>query len=239
MSYLEQEVQKLMRDDKQWEAYLCDENCVVQAGPGSGKTATLTLKIMRLLNESIIPPRGLACLTFNNEAVREFKTRLKLLGLSHRPNIFLGTVHSFCLACVIKPFSKLFRPDLPQPLRVASEDIQARYIQKAMDRLGIRIPYYQFRLPMDRYRRNHLDRNNRDWLDNEEYARAIEEYESILRKNGYLDFDDLILIALEMIGKEQHVRTCLSAKFPWFIIDEYQDLGYPLHRIVVTLLDYC
>jgi DNA helicase-2/ATP-dependent DNA helicase PcrA len=239
MNYLQQELRKLMKNDRQREAYLCEDNCVVQAGPGSGKTATLTLKIMRLLSENISSPRGLACLTFNNEAVREFKSRLKLLGLPYRPNIFLGTVHSFCLSCIIRPFTRLFRPDLPKPLRVASEDLQSRCLQKAMDQIGVRIPYSQFRLPFDRYRRTHLDRKNHNWLDDEEYARAIEKYESILRKNGYLDFDDLILIALEMIEKEKHVRDCLSARFPWFVVDEYQDLGYPLHRMMIVLLETC
>ena len=70
---------EILKNDRQRQAYFCDDNCVVQAGPGSGKTATLTLKIMRLLHENISSPRGLACLTFNNEAVREFKSRLKLL----------------------------------------------------------------------------------------------------------------------------------------------------------------
>ncbi|MFH1950152.1 MAG: ATP-dependent helicase [Pseudomonadota bacterium] len=226
-----------MKNAKQREAYLCNENCVVQAGPGSGKTATLTLKIMRLLTEKVREPMGLACVTFNNEAVLEFKDRLKLIGLPKRQNIFLGTVHSFCLSCVIGPFAKLYRPDLPVPLRVASQDIQLRCLERAMDRVGIRRPPWEFRLPFDRYRRTNLDRTADSWDLDQEYAKTIEVYESYLRKEGYVDFDDLILIALSMIEKEPYVRRCLCARYPWFVIDEYQDLGYPLHRIVLSLLE--
>jgi DNA helicase-2/ATP-dependent DNA helicase PcrA len=225
-----------MKDEKQRGAYLCGDPCVVYAGPGSGKTATLTLKIMRLLNEEIKPPRGLACVTFNNEAVREYKNRLRLLGLPHRPNIFLGTIHSFCLSCVIRPFAKIFRPDLPFPLRVASEDIQFGYLQKAMDKIGIRRQPYEFRASFDRYRRTHLDRDAKGWQNDEELAEAIETYESLLHTRNYVDFDDLILIALNLIEKQSYIRHCLSARYPWLVIDEYQDLGYPLHRIVVSLL---
>ena len=237
MNHLELELSRLLKDRKQREAYLWDDNCIVQAGPGSGKTATLTLKIMRLLTENISPPRGLACVTFNNEAVREFRSRLSLLGLPRRPNIFLGTVHSFCLNCVIRPFAELFRPELPKPLRVGVQDIQVRCLQKAMDRTGVRTSPREFRFGFDRYRRTHLDRGNSSWLESEEYARTIEEYESIMRKAGYVDFDDLILIALSLIEKEAHVRRCIHARFPWLVIDEYQDLGYPLHRIILALLD--
>lgn len=237
MNYLQQELSKLMKDEKQRDAYLCDDNCVVQAGPGSGKTATLTLKIMRLIGEKIKPPRGLACVTFNNEAVREFKTRLKLLGLPRHPNIFLGTVHSFCLSCVIRPFARLMRPDLPFPLRVASQDIQMVYLQRAMDKVGVKRRPSEFRFPFDRYRRTYLDRTAKSWHTDEEYAKTIETYESLLRQGGYVDFDDLVLIALDMIEDEAYIRHCLSARFPWFVIDEYQDLGYPLHRIVLSLLE--
>jgi len=236
MSYLERELSKVMKDKKQREAYFCEESCVVQAGPGSGKTATLTLKIMRLLNENIVPPRGLACVTFNNEAVREFKNRLRLLGMPRRPNIFLGTVHSFCLSCVIRPFAGSFRPDLSFPIRVASDGIQRSCLQKAMDKIGIRRPPSEFRVPFDKYRRTHLDRTAESWNADEEYARAIEIYETNLREGGYLDFDDLVLIALAMIEKEPYIVRCISSRYPWIVIDEYQDLGYPLHRIVLNLL---
>ena len=51
----------------QWAAYESQGNCVVLAGPGSGKTKTLTLKLARMLMEDVQTPRGLACITYNNE----------------------------------------------------------------------------------------------------------------------------------------------------------------------------
>ena len=78
MSQYQEELEKLLTNEEQKQAYLFDDHCVVLAGPGSGKTATLTLKLLRLLELNIRPPQGLACLTFNNEAVKEFRSRLPI-----------------------------------------------------------------------------------------------------------------------------------------------------------------
>lgn len=77
---------------------------------------------MQLLAEMIYPPRGLACLTYSTEAVREFKSRLVKLGLEKRKNVFLGTVHSFCLSEIITPFAALYpQYKIPLPIRIISE----------------------------------------------------------------------------------------------------------------------
>ena len=51
-------------------------HCVVLAGPGSGKTKTLTVKMARILAEDVQEPRGVACITYNNECARELAVRL-------------------------------------------------------------------------------------------------------------------------------------------------------------------
>src|SRR3546814_8474259 len=64
-----------------WEAYESTGNCVMLAGPGSGKTKTLTVKLARMLCEDVEAPRGIACITFNNECARELENRLDALGV--------------------------------------------------------------------------------------------------------------------------------------------------------------
>jgi DNA helicase II / ATP-dependent DNA helicase PcrA len=226
----------MQENEGQRRAFEYDDSCVVTACPGSGKTATLALKVMRLLS-SIQEPRGLACLTFNNEAVREFRKRLDSFGLQLRQNVVLGTVHSFCLGSVIRPFGKIFLDDLPNPYRVANDDEIVASLAKALDSVGVNRPPKEYRSTMNEYRRTHLDRKSADWLRNEETVRVIEAYEANLRRLGLIDFDDQVLLALKLIEENQYVRDCLAAKFPWIAIDEYQDLGLPLHKIVKTLLN--
>ena len=70
----------LRPNDKQWQAYESGGHCVLLAGPGSGKTKTLTVKLARMLSEDVEDPRGIACITYNNECARELEMRLEEAG---------------------------------------------------------------------------------------------------------------------------------------------------------------
>ena len=61
-----QAAEELRDNSGQWRVYESDGNCVVQAGPGGGKTKTITIKIARLLSETLRRPRRLACITYSN-----------------------------------------------------------------------------------------------------------------------------------------------------------------------------
>lgn len=223
---------------RQREAFDHEGHCVVLAGPGSGKTNVVVLKVAYLLSEKIRPPQGLACITFNNEAVREFRKRLRCIGVANDPRLFTGTVHSFCLACVVAPFGHLFRSDLPSPLLVATAMQREKCLQAALDNLGIGGQALDWQLPFTRYRHAHPYRHLPNWKEDPDMARLIERYEAELHKQGFLDFDDMVLIALDLIERSPLVRQALAARFPYLVVDEYQDLGYPLHQIVLTLIDH-
>lgn len=95
----------LRRNPGQWDAYNSEGNCVLLAGPGSGKTKTLTVKLARLLSEDVQEPRGVACITFNNECARELERRLDALGVAPGGRVFIGTVHSFSLTQIVLPYA--------------------------------------------------------------------------------------------------------------------------------------
>src|SRR5665647_765234 len=136
MSYYEEKLAQIIKDESQLEAYNSDKSTVVMAGPGSGKTTVLTLKIMKLLSCDITEPRGLACLTFSREAAREFETRLKKLGYKSRKNVFLGTVHSFCIAEVISKFANLYGYNIPNPVKIISSSDKKKLFYAIIDELG-------------------------------------------------------------------------------------------------------
>lgn len=118
----------LRENPGQWKAYNCEGNCVVLAGPGSGKTKTLTIKVARMLAEEVTVPRGIACLTYNSECVHELKRKLMNLGVQEDNNIFIGTVHSFCLQVILLPYGKLAGVALPYPFNVALPSEQKKKI---------------------------------------------------------------------------------------------------------------
>ena len=228
-------VKELRGNPGQWQAYESNGHCVVLAGPGSGKTRTLTLKIAKLLIETIREPRGLACITYNAECARELKARLERLGVYESGSVFIGTVHSFCLKRVVIPYATLGGIDLPHDFRVALGSEQAALFEKVAAQVSPNEHPAGLRTRAEEYRRTHLERDGAEWYEDERLAAIVAGYEEMLRAGGMIDFDDMMLIGLKLIESEQWVRRALHAKFPVVVVDEYQDLGVPLHRIVDSL----
>ena len=217
----------------QFAAYKAVNNTVIIAGPGSGKTTVLTLKVMQLLAEMIYPPRGLACLTYSTETVREFKSRLVKLGLEKRKNVFLGTVHSFCLSEIITPFAALYpQYKIPLPIRIISEAEKNRLFNSQNYEGTPKL------IDVDKERTRNIKGISRVAIESYDIAlKAAISFEELLIQNGYLDFISMVKKSVELIKNESYVRKALEAKYPWIIVDEYQDLGKPLHELILTLLN--
>ncbi len=224
-------------NDEQRDAYEFDGHCAVLAGPGSGKTKVLVAKVARLLSERADGPRGVASVTYNNEAVRELRKRLAQLGHKQDRRLFIGTVHSFCLSCVVAPFGHLLRDDVPSKLAVATPGQQQKALELAVRRLKIGSTANDWSQPLQEYRRTHPFRDEKSWHEDPQLARLTEAYESILRLQGLLDFDDMVIIALDLIRNHAFVAEAIEARFPFLVVDEYQDLGSPLHSIVKVLME--
>lgn len=212
-------------------AYDSAGNCVVLAGPGSGKTKTLVLKLARIMAEDVRAPRGAACITYSQECARELTRRLERLGLREAPNLFIGTVHGFCLRHLLMPYGRLADLPVAFPLTVATQRQSDQAMKRIGDRLfGVGHP----NKPMDlgRHRRSVLDRASVAWTSEGELAAWAEGYEAELRRLGLIDFDDLVIFGQRLVSEHDWVLPLLQAKFPVLAVDEYQDLGVALHRIV-------
>ena len=215
-------------------AYDSTGHCVVLAGPGSGKTKTLVLKLARIMAEDVRAPRGAACITYSQECARELTRRLERLGLREAPNLFIGTVHGFCLRHLLMPYGRLANLPLPFPLAVATQRQMDQLMRRAGDRLfGVGHPHKA--MDLGRHRRSVLDRTSNAWSREAELAAWAEEYEAELRRLGLVDFDDLVIFGHRLVSEHDWVLPLLQAKFPVLAVDEYQDLGVALHRIVKRL----
>lgn len=235
MRYFIEKIEQIKKDDKQYEAYLTNDSTVVIAGPGSGKTTILTLKIMRLLNEKIKAPRGLACVTFSREAAREFKERLYRLGYQDRSNVFLGTVHSFCISEVLGNFAHLYDYGIPLPIKIIPAKNKKQLFDKIVSDFNMESVKLKM-IEMDKERT--LNIKGLSSVETPSYDVALkvaQEYEKRLHAMGYVDYESIIKFSTLLIQEQEYVRRCLSAKFPWIVIDEYQDLGRPLHEMILSL----
>jgi DNA helicase-2/ATP-dependent DNA helicase PcrA len=236
MTPYEKVVEEIRRNPGQWQAFESKGHCVTIAGPGSGKTKVLTAKMARLLREEIRSPRSVACLTYNNECARELERRLRALAVADLPNTFIGTLHGFCLRHVLAPLAVVAKIDIPQPIVIASERIQDSLFDEAMKNEGVNAQ--GFRTDVDRFRRTAIDRVDGvdGWQVGDRGLTDVTlEYERLLRRDGRLDFDDIVLLAVRAVEASETVRRCVRARFPVLLVDEYQDLGVPLHRMVMSL----
>lgn len=215
-------------------AYDTTGHCVVLAGPGSGKTKTLVLKLARILAEDVRAPRGAACITYSQECARELIRRLERLGLREATNLFVGTVHGFCLRHLLMPYGRLADLPLPYPLTMATQPQSDQLQKRAGDRLfGVGHPWKS--IDLGRHRRSVLDRGAAEWEAEPELAAWTEAYEAELRRAGLVDFDDLVVFGQRLITEHDWVLPLVQAKFPVLAVDEYQDLGVALDRIVRRL----
>lgn len=235
---LAQAIADLARNPEQSAAVRETGHCVVFAGPGSGKTKTLTTAMARALIEDVIDPRGVACITYNNECAIELDTRLAKLGIASDERNFIGTVHSFALTQVIMPYARCIPGLLPESFRVATKEEGELAVEVAYEAV-----YQQSRFnPQEQWafakqkRLRDVDRSQGGWRGrNSDLADFIEAYEAELRLVGLIDFDDMPLIAFRMIRDHAWIRSALKARFPVLFVDEYQDLGYALHELVQLL----
>lgn len=236
MSGYDEAVAELRRNPEQWRAFDSQGHCVTLAGPGSGKTKVLTTKMARTLLEDVREPRGVACVTYSNECARELVRRLGRLGVDARPNVFVGTLHRFCLRFVLRPLAQHAGIEVPLPIRVASDAERRTALKEAMDEIGVGAA--SFNDDFVPFRCNAVAREEgRDgWEPGDRGLTDVcLEYERRLRARGSIDPDDIVLLSVRAVERSELVRRCLRARFPVLFVDEYQDLGLPLHRLVNVL----
>jgi DNA helicase-2/ATP-dependent DNA helicase PcrA len=221
-------------NDEQREAVLHSGDTVVLAGPGSGKTDTVVLKVAYLLSSEIRPPRGVACITFSTDAAREFTIRLRRQGLRPGPRLFLGTVHGFCLTRVIRPYARLAGvPELGERT-VLSASRQQRLIQRALDLEDVAENAAYFGTTLSVIRKAMACEESLDPYDRR-HLNVAQRYEQLLVGEQLIDFDAMTFEALRLIRNDGAVADLLVARYPWLAVDEYQDLGGVLHKIVGRL----
>jgi DNA helicase-2/ATP-dependent DNA helicase PcrA len=167
----------------------------------------------------------------------ELEARLARLSIEPSDRVFVGTVHSFALTQVILPYARCVMPEISSEVRVATSTEIRNAIFAAHARVigGPENPLNRWRFAETKRRRD-VDRSHPVWMGlNPELAQFIEAYEAELRRQNLIDFDDMPLMAVRMIREHEWIRNALWAKFPILFVDEYQDLGYALHELVLEL----
>ncbi|WP_394229100.1 UvrD-helicase domain-containing protein [Shewanella colwelliana] len=188
-------------------------NTFVTACPGSGKTRALTARLslgMKMLEKN--SERVLA-VTFTNRAADEIKSRISITEGSKSQQMWAGTIHSFALEWIIKPYAAYF-PYLNNGYNIADEYESQKTLSRLKQESGLNL-YDEVNTTFDR---------NGNVINHTSATREVEkEYREILKQSKKIDFDQALYFAFEMLGKFPEIAITLGSIFRLVCIDEVQD----------------
>lgn len=209
---------------------------LILAGAGSGKTKTITTRLAYLIDEVGIPPSNTLTLTFTNKAANEMQKRaLNMLekSTSHPP--LLCTFHKFGLL-----FLKFYISLLGRKINfILADSDDTKKILKELNCDLAPLPLIVSEI--SRYKNSQI--TPQEALKNaynelyKHIAKVYLNYQETLLQNNMVDFDDLLLLPIEILKSNPNVATEISQKYQYIMVDEYQDtndLQYQLLKYLCT-----
>ena len=212
---------------------------LIVAGAGSGKTRVLTRRIAYLLAERQVSPWEILAITFTNKAAGEMASRVTALtGLSSRA-MWVMTFHSACVRILRREAARFGYPssfsiyDQADSQRLMTLvcrelDLDAKnHPPKAMlarvsNCKNELVDYETFAARADGYREKAL-------------AQAYAEYQRRLVASGAMDFDDLIMVTVNLLQAFPEVAETYRRRFRHILVDEYQDTNHAQYMLVREL----
>lgn len=216
-------------NDKQKEAVLHFEGpLLILAGAGSGKTRVLTHRIAYLIEEHQVPPYHILALTFTNKAANEMRERVNNIIEYGAGSIWVSTFHSTCVR-ILRRFIDHLGYD--NAFTIYDSDDQKSLMKDICKQLNIDTKKYKERTFL-----NAISSAKDELKTPEQYAdevakeynkkifgRVYKEYQKRLKQNNALDFDDLIMLTVQLFQQNAEILNHYQERFPFILVDEYQD----------------
>ncbi len=216
-------------NDKQKEAVLHFEGpLLILAGAGSGKTKVLTHRIAYLIEECGVSPYNILALTFTNKAANEMRERVDNIVSFGAQNIWVSTFHSTCVRILRRYIDHL---GYERSFTIYDSDDQKVLMKDICKSLNIDTKKYRERTFL-----NAISSAKDELKTPEQYASEVEkeynkkifgtvykEYQKRLKHNNALDFDDLIMLTVQLFQSNAEVLDYYQQRFQFLLVDEYQD----------------
>ena len=226
-------------NERQKEAAMCTEGpLLILAGAGSGKTATMTHRIAYLIEKGISPYKILA-VTFTNKAAAEMRQRVeRLTGVC--PGMWILTFHSMGLrilrenyeaAGYEKNFVVYDTVDQKALLKNILKDLNVDPREYPVNYIGAIISKEK---EADRSPQEYLEEEGENFKSKIIYS-VYREYQSRLKKNNAMDFDDLLRNTLHLLRDYPDILGEYQRRFLYIMVDEYQDTNHIQYEIIKML----
>jgi DNA helicase-2/ATP-dependent DNA helicase PcrA len=212
---------------------------LVLAGAGSGKTRVLTLRIARLIERDIVPPWRILAVTFTNKAALEMRDRVDRVLPGKGRDCWVSTFHSTCVRILRREIEHLegFNRDFVIYDDRDSKELVKRVMKDA--NIPTTVNPRAVSVSIDRAKNDGLNpqklaeqrRGDQDPRTPEIYRL----YQDRLRAANAIDFGDLLLHVLTLFETNAGVLDRWRRRFPYLLVDEYQDTNHVQYRLVHLL----
>jgi superfamily I DNA/RNA helicase len=195
---------------------------LIIAGPGTGKTRTLTHRIAHMIEDHKVPPEQCLAITFTRKAAAEMAGRLQRLIGERADAVTVTTFHAFGLNILRADHERV---GLSAGFGIADDE---RRLAVLADVLGDE--------PAARGMMSELSRVRRSPQPvDPEVTKALDAYLARLRELNLVDFDDLVALPVDLLESDPALTAQFRARYPWISIDEYQDVDALQYRLLRML----
>jgi len=230
-------------NDKQAEAVKAiDGPLLILAGAGSGKTRVITNRTAYMIQEKGVSPWNILAITFTNKAAEEMRQRIDDIVGYQSESIWVATFHSTCARILRRYIDRLgYDPSFT----IYDTDDQKSVIKEIVKRFNINT-----KMTSERSLLSAISHAKDELVSPEEmsleaasdyglqiYAKVYLEYQSVLRKNNALDFDDLLVKTVELFRNCPDILEGYQERFKYIMVDEYQDTNTAQFEFVRLLAD--
>jgi DNA helicase-2/ATP-dependent DNA helicase PcrA len=217
---------------------------LVIAGAGTGKTRTLVYRVARLVEDGV-PPESILLLTFTRKAAQEMLRRAAGLLDGRCEQVSGGTFHSFAHSILRRygehiglprTFTVLDTSDVHDVLNLLRSDLRSELTSRRFPTAQTLSELYSTALNRCQPLSEALAAEYPHFLPLlEPIEQLLQAYTTYKRRHGLVDYDDLLVLLLQLLEEHPTVRARLHAQYRFLMVDEYQDTNRLQHRITLLL----
>ncbi|RIN16117.1 DNA helicase PcrA [Mammaliicoccus vitulinus] len=228
-----------MNDEQKQAVKTTQGPLLIMAGAGSGKTRVLTHRIAYLLGEKDVSPYNVLAITFTNKAAKEMKERISQLVGPEAESIWISTFHSMCVRILRRDIDRI---GIERNFTIIDPTDQKSVIKEILKKENIDSKKYEPRTfigAISNLKNELKTAEDAEKEANDFYAmmvaRVYKGYQDKLLRNHALDFDDLIMMTIQLFNRVPEVLEFYQNKFQYIHVDEYQDTNKAQYTLVNLL----
>lgn len=222
--------------DQRLAAEIIEAPLLITAGPGTGKTRTLTHRIAHLIANHGVSPEQCLAITFTRRAASEMQERLQRLLPDKAAKIPVMTFHALGYTMLCEHGDRL---DLPQPFRVAGDLERTNLLMETLSiplRSAKRLLTEISELKRAGIELQSATNGSQAQKAGSDITHALNVYHREMRSRSLLDFDDLIELPVKLLGHHPDLVAHYHKRYPWISIDEYQDINECQYHLIKLLV---